>query len=32
MSTLSPQVAELKDLRDRRDAKLAPVIRDFKPV
>ena len=32
MSTLSPQVAELKNLRDRRDAKLAPVIRDFKPV
>ncbi len=32
MSTLSPQVAELKSLRDRRDAKLAPVIRDFKPV
>ncbi len=32
MSTLSPQVAELKSLRDRRDAKLAPVIRDCKPV
>ncbi len=32
MSTLSPQVAELKNLRDRRNAKLAPVIRDFKPV
>ncbi len=32
MSTLSPQVAELKSLRDRRDAKLTPVIRDFKPV
>ncbi len=32
MSTLSPQVAELKNLRDRRDAKLAPVIRDFKPA
>ncbi len=32
MSALSPQVAELKDLRDRRDAKLLPVIRDFKPV
>ena len=32
MSTLSPQVAELKDLRDRRDVKLFPIIRDFKPV
>ena len=32
MSTLSPQVAELKTLRDRRNAKLAPVIRDFKPA
>lgn len=32
MSTLSPQVAELKNLRDRRDAKLAPVVRDFKPA
>ncbi|NTU63509.1 MAG: hypothetical protein HGB05_08920 [Chloroflexi bacterium] len=32
MSTLSPQVAELKGLRDRRDAKLAPVVRDFKPA
>jgi hypothetical protein len=32
MSTLSPEVAGLKDLRDRRDAKLHPIIRDFKPV
>jgi hypothetical protein len=32
MSTLSPHVAELKDLRDRRDVKLFPIIRDFKPV
>ena len=32
MSALSPQVAELKGLRDRRDAKLAPVVRDFKPA
>jgi hypothetical protein len=32
MSTLSPYVAELKDLRDRRDVKLFPIIRDFKPV
>ncbi len=32
MSTLSPQVAQLKDLRDRRNAKLVPVIRDFKPA
>ena len=32
MSTLSPQVAELKELRDRRDARLFPIIRDFKPV
>ena len=32
MSTLSPQVAELKDLRDRRDAKLFPIVRDFKPA
>ncbi len=32
MSNLSPQVAELKSLRDRRDAKLAPVVRDFKPA
>ena len=32
MSTLSPQVTELKDLRDRRDAKLFPIVRDFKPA
>ena len=32
MSTLSPEVAELKSLRDRRDVKLFPVVRDFKPV
>ena len=32
MSTLSPEVAELKSLRDRRDAKLFPVVRDFKPA
>ena len=32
MSTLSPQIAELKQLRDRRDLKLAPVVRDFKPA
>ena len=32
MSTLSPQVAELKYLRDRRDAKLFPIVRDFKPA
>ncbi len=32
MSTVSPEVAELKDLRDRRDAKLFPVVRDFKPA
>jgi len=32
MSTLSPEVAELKDLRDRRDAKLFPIVRDFKPA
>ncbi len=32
MSVLSPEVAELKELRDRRNAKLAPVVRDFKPA
>jgi len=32
MSTLSPQIAEFKNLRDRRNAKLAPVVRDFKPA
>ena len=32
MSTFSPQQTEIKDLRARRSAKLAPVIRDFKPV
>ena len=32
MSTLSPQVAELKYLRDRRDVKLYPIVRDFKPA
>lgn len=32
MSTLSPQLTALKDLRDRRNTKLAPVIRDFKPA
>ena len=32
MSTLSPEVAEMKDLRDRRNAKLAPVVKDFKPA
>ena len=32
MSTLSPQLAELEDLRDRRDAKLFPIVRDFKPA
>ena len=32
MATLSPQVVELKNLRDRRDAKLAPIVRDFKPA
>jgi hypothetical protein len=32
MSALSPQVAELKELRDQRDAKLTPVVRDFKPA
>lgn len=32
MSTLSPQVAELKDLRDQRAAKLYPIVRDFKPA
>ena len=32
MAAVSPQVAELKDLRDRRDRKLAPVVRDFKPA
>jgi hypothetical protein len=32
MSALSPQVTELKELRDRRNAKLAPVVRDFKPA
>ena len=32
MSTLSPQTTEVKGLRDRRNAKLAPVIRDFKPA
>jgi hypothetical protein len=25
-------MAELKDLRDRRDVKLFPIIRDFKPA
>jgi hypothetical protein len=32
MSALSPQLTELKQLRDRRDARLAPVVRDFKPA
>ncbi len=32
MSALSPQVTELKELRDQRDAKLTPVVRDFKPA
>jgi len=32
MPALSPQVAGLKDLRDRRDARLFPVVRDFKPA
>ena len=32
MSALSPQVVELKHLRDRRDAKLFPIVRDFKPA
>ncbi len=32
MSVLSPEVTELKELRDRRNAKLAPVVRDFKPA
>lgn len=32
MSTLSPQMTKIKDLRDRRNTKLAPVIRDFKPA
>ncbi len=32
MSALSPQIAELQELRDRRNAKLAPIVRDFKPA
>ena len=32
MSTLSTQLTELKHLRDRRDAKLFPIVRDFKPA
>ena len=32
MSVLSPEVAELKELRDRRNAKLVPLVRDFKPA
>ncbi len=32
MSALSPQVAGLKELRDRRNAKLAPVVKDFRPA
>lgn len=32
MSALSSPVAELKNLRDRRNTKLFPIIRDFKPV
>jgi hypothetical protein len=32
MPALSPQLGELKDLRDRRDARLFPVVRDFRPA
>jgi hypothetical protein len=32
MSVLSPEVAELRELRDRRNAKLVPLVKDFKPA
>jgi hypothetical protein len=32
MPALSPQLADLKDLRDRRDARLFPVVRDVRPA
>jgi len=32
VTTLSPQVAELKLMRDRRDQKLSVVVRDYKPA